>query len=338
MKAYNISIEGRKLHYLSGGKGPVIMLFHASPMSSRSLMPLIQLLQSDFTVIAPDTPGYGLSDLPVAQPEHIIEYVEIFDSFRNALGIEKMAVYGTATGAQIAIRYGLAYPHRISHIFLDNTAHFSGKEKEEIFESYFPDYTPKSDGSHLMAIWDTVIHLFQYFPWCFQTPKYKLSSPIPPVGVLHHFAMEYLRAGPEYDWAYKAAFRHEDRKYIQELKVPTHIFRWEASIIKAYAERIFEIDLPKNITSEVIPKSVDRYSAMHQAIYSRYKGDIQSVQHGIEESAQKEMTNLDMAFPEPEVSGQYLQQAWSTMRANKKEQTVDDVNQAFIYWASSQTK
>src|SRR5690606_14891693 len=54
--------DGRRIHYRRAGSGPPLVLLHASPSSSRVQIPLLRAWADDFTVIALDTPGFGLSD------------------------------------------------------------------------------------------------------------------------------------------------------------------------------------------------------------------------------------------------------------------------------------
>ena len=51
----------RQVHYRRGGQGPVVLLLHQSPQSSREMEPLIEAWGQSFTLIAPDSPGYGFS-------------------------------------------------------------------------------------------------------------------------------------------------------------------------------------------------------------------------------------------------------------------------------------
>ena len=69
-----VTVQGnwgpRQVHYRRAGTGPTLLLLHQSPQSSREFEPLMQVWGENFTVIAADAPGYGLSDpLGVAQAE-----------------------------------------------------------------------------------------------------------------------------------------------------------------------------------------------------------------------------------------------------------------------------
>ena len=57
-------IEGKRIHYLTAGQGPVLILLHGYTQTSRMWRPLIERLKDKFTIIAPDLPGIGESDIP----------------------------------------------------------------------------------------------------------------------------------------------------------------------------------------------------------------------------------------------------------------------------------
>ncbi len=330
-----LSVNNRSLHFLHAGSGPPIFLLHASPMSARSLSPLIELLSKTHTVVAIDTPGYGSSEAPTTQPSDISTYADLIHEVQVSLRIPQIGIYGTATGAQIGIRYALDYPDDVSHLFLDNCAHFTDDERENILREYFPDLTPNTDGHHLKLVWDIASNLFKYFPWCFKEEQYKLSSPTPPPHMIHRFALDYIKSGSNYDWAYRAAFAHEDRENIAALKVPSHIFRWESSILKTYTDRIFEGPLPDNVDYSIVKATQDRHLQMAQSISSIYKGediDLQLEKSQIDPIS-KHIDIPTTPFPIPESTGRYLLEAWSALDKIENLSTLEQKTEAFIIWA-----
>ena len=48
------------------GQGPVVLLIHGTGAASHSWRGLAPLLASDFTLIAPDLPGHGFTQTPLA--------------------------------------------------------------------------------------------------------------------------------------------------------------------------------------------------------------------------------------------------------------------------------
>lgn len=57
-------IDGVRLHYVTGGTGPLVMLVHGFAQTWYEWHQLMPLLATRFTVVAPDLPGLGLSEPP----------------------------------------------------------------------------------------------------------------------------------------------------------------------------------------------------------------------------------------------------------------------------------
>lgn len=255
------------IHCRIAGSGPALVLLHASPTSSAMFEPFIELLAPYFTVVAPDTPGYGLSDNLSAPPEDIQTYTSVLHQFFSELGLKRFAIYGSATGAQLAVRYGLTYPEQVTHLFLDNTAHFSDKQRNSILSKYFPDLTPTADGSHLKQLWKITRGIFTHFPWFSDRPEDKLEQALPPPVVLQMVANDFLQSVAHYDWAYHAAFVHEKAEYVQALEVASTLFYWEASIIRPYIDQLLSFSFPDNISVVNIPKDrTERLQEMKKRI------------------------------------------------------------------------
>lgn len=320
IEAHFCTIKNQKLHFLKAGKGSPIVLLHPSPSSSKSMVPFISELATHFTVFAIDTPGYGASDLMPQKPKSLKAYCKYLRPFFIKMGLEKFAIYGSATGAQIAIRYGLEYPKEVIHLYLDNAAHFSEELRNKILEHYFPDISPKYDGSHLMTIWTMVHDLFVFFPWCFASQKYRVAKPMPPATILHQIALEYMLAGKNYGLAYKAAFHHEKAEYVQQLIMPTTLFHWHGSIVKPYIENLVAHDLPPNIKEVEIPASPNiRFEMMKANIIATYPSTLTEFSFNEKkvesvEKLSKPIIELDLPKLVPDDSGAYLVKAWHYLR------------------------
>ncbi len=266
-----IKIGDQIVHYRSAGNGLPLLLLHPSPNSSKLLLPLIQALSEHFLVVAPDIPGYGLSQPLVSDFQDIKDYAFFFSQFLEELGFNRIAIYGTATGAQIAIRFGLEFPQKTAHLFLDNAAHFTDEQSTKILETYFPNLQAQYDGSHLPKIWTFVNDLFLFFPWSWSKNENRIHAPHPPDAVLQMVAMDFLQAGGNYDRAYRAAFIHEKVKHVQALTVPTTYFQWKGSILKPYMDSLLEHPLPENINVFTTPADrIARQQIMVQQINKDY--------------------------------------------------------------------
>src|SRR5271154_5417635 len=90
-------IDGAKLHYLPAGHGTPLILLHGYAETSLMWRPIIPLLAQRFTVIAPDLPGIGDSDIPADGLDMKSAAISIH-GLAVALGIKKAVVVGHDIG------------------------------------------------------------------------------------------------------------------------------------------------------------------------------------------------------------------------------------------------
>jgi len=260
-----LEVDGQYWHYRRAGAGPLAFLLHASPRNSAMFCPLMELLSPYFTVIAPDTPGYGLTDALPTQPDTLGDYLPYFKKFFQQIAQSNapFCVYGTATGAQLGIAYAYTYPDDVQHLYLDNAAHFEDATRDEIIQHYFPDFTPQADGGHLQQVWKMASSFFNYFPWFKNDEAHRVSTYSPTVGMVHTAAMEFLNAGPHYAAAYKAAFEHEKAANLAKVTVPTTLFRWKGAILLPYIDDLIRCGLNSNVQLvETQAATTERYAGI----------------------------------------------------------------------------
>ena len=337
MEQGHVFVAKKKVHFKVLGKGPALVLLHPSPHNSNMMLPLAKELASHYTVFCMDTPGYGASDALEAPPKDLLAYTELMQGAFKALGLTSLSLYGSATGAQLAIRYGLENPDNVNHVFLDNAAHFDDTLRAEILEHYFPDLTPQLDGQHLSRLWEIVSHLFLYFPWCFKSPKYALGREQLPASVLHTIAMDFLRAGGTYDWAYKAAFEHERAAYVQQLNVPTTIFRWNNSIITKYVDDLLNFDFPPNVsTFKIDGGATERMQSMTQYMKDKATGaTFLDLPDTFEPNVKKDTIAYKTGneqYPAVSADGKYLNRAWEILIMNNPELNARDIQSCLLDW------
>ena len=102
-------IDGVKLHYLTAGHGPTVILLHGFAETSRMWRPIIPLLAEKFTVIAPDLPGIGDSGIPADKIDMKTSANRIHAVARS-LGVEKARVVGHDIGLMVAYAYATQFP------------------------------------------------------------------------------------------------------------------------------------------------------------------------------------------------------------------------------------
>src|SRR5712691_7671536 len=102
-------VDGHKLHYLMAGRGPAVILLHGYTQTSRMWKPIIPLLAEKFTVIAPDLPGIGDSEIPTDGLDLKTAAMRIH-ALAKSLGIEKARVVGHDIGLMVAYEYAAQFP------------------------------------------------------------------------------------------------------------------------------------------------------------------------------------------------------------------------------------
>ena len=102
-------IEGVGIHYLTAGHGPAVILLHGYTQTSRMWRPIIPLLAEKFTVIAPDLPGVGDSDIPADGLDMKTAAIRIH-ALAKSLGVEKARVVGHDIGLMVAYAYAAQFP------------------------------------------------------------------------------------------------------------------------------------------------------------------------------------------------------------------------------------
>jgi len=109
ISSHDAVIDGLKLHYLQEGHGPAVILLHGYTQTSRMWRPIIPLLATKFTVIAPDLPGIGDSGIPKDGLDMKNAAVRIHALVRS-LGVQKARVVGHDIGLMVAYAYAAQYP------------------------------------------------------------------------------------------------------------------------------------------------------------------------------------------------------------------------------------
>ncbi|MGB3553313.1 MAG: alpha/beta hydrolase [Jannaschia sp.] len=108
--------DGTRIAVRVAGEGPPLLLIHGFPQNHRCWLPVLPALAVHFTCILPDLRGYGDSDAPADDPEHLTyskrrmarDLVAVLD----ALGHDRSHVAGHDRGARVAYRFALDHPDR----------------------------------------------------------------------------------------------------------------------------------------------------------------------------------------------------------------------------------
>jgi pimeloyl-ACP methyl ester carboxylesterase len=113
--AHDKDIDGVKIHYTSGGSGPVVVLLHGFAETSRMWNPILPVLGKKFTVIVPDLPGFGDSSIPTGTVGMKTAAIQIHDLVRS-LGVTKARVVGHDIGLMVAYAYAAQFPSEVEKL------------------------------------------------------------------------------------------------------------------------------------------------------------------------------------------------------------------------------
>ncbi|HEY4275044.1 MAG TPA: alpha/beta fold hydrolase, partial [Rhizomicrobium sp.] len=119
-------IGGVNIHYQEAGDpaAPALLLLHGFPSTARMWDRLIPALAPHFHVIAPDYPGFGLSDAP---PPDSFEYTfdnlaKIMMALLGHIGMDRYSLILQDYGGPIGMRMALADKGRLQTIVAQNMA------------------------------------------------------------------------------------------------------------------------------------------------------------------------------------------------------------------------
>jgi len=182
-----------------------LVLLHESPLSSR-VWELVLPESGQFRrVIAPDTPGYGLSDPPPREGFEIQDYAAALLEALEDAGVAQMVVCGVHTGASIALELA-NQSDSVLGVILSGVALLTDDERTRYLDSWTPPIPLSSDGEQFQWALERYHRI-----WGANTPAWMLNLAI----------NEVLQGWNRYSWGYRAAFRYDPEPVLRSLAIPT---------------------------------------------------------------------------------------------------------------------
>ena len=204
-------VDGVKLHYLTAGHGPAVILLHGYTQTSRMWRPIIPLLAAKFMVIAPDLPGIGDSAIPADGLDMKNAAIRVH-ALAKSLGIEKARVVGHDIGLMVAYAYTAQFP--------------SETQKLVVMDAFLPGVAGWEDVYNNPSVWhfrfngptpEALVRgrertYFEYFWNDFAADKTHSS----PEADRAAYAAAYARPGRmRAGWAYFVSFQQAARDFAQ---------------------------------------------------------------------------------------------------------------------------
>jgi haloalkane dehalogenase len=201
-----VSVEGRRVHYRRAGQGPAVLLVHQSPRSSAEFGATIERWAEHFTVIAPDTPGFGHSDPIPGEPE-IGDFAAALLALLDALRIERIGAYGFHSGGIILANAFARAPDRFSALAIGGYAIWTEAERAAFGAAYLPPFRPSAYGEHLTWLWNRILEQSWFFPWFDVRPETRLSVAHDDPARVDAVVRDMLDSGDAYRGGYGAVLR-----------------------------------------------------------------------------------------------------------------------------------
>lgn len=143
-----------QVHYREAGAGGrPLLLLHQSPISGAQFEAVLPLLAArGFHAVAPDMPGFGMSD-PAPEPLALATYASCVPAALAHLGWSRCALVGHHTGAVVGGMHAVAAPETLDALVLNGFPLMTAAEREYFGTFYFGRQGPVPDGSHLLQAW-----------------------------------------------------------------------------------------------------------------------------------------------------------------------------------------
>ena len=222
--------RGRQHLRCAGQSGRLLIALQSAPGSAAPLAPLLAGLAPSRRIVAPDYIGNGDSD----RPDHQVDIARLAQDtldLADALGEPHFDLWGTHTGALIALEAALIAPHRVGRLILEAPPLLPPEFTADILANYLPKLTPDPWGLHLQQAWNMRRDMFLFWPWYRATRSAVRPLRLPDAGFLHDWTLGLLKSGTTYDRSYRAAFEYDTRAALARLQTPALVCAGPADML-----------------------------------------------------------------------------------------------------------
>jgi pimeloyl-ACP methyl ester carboxylesterase len=120
----DIEVNGVRLHCIVEGEGPLVLLLHGFPETSRAWRKQIPALAQRFQVVAPDLRGFGASDKPKGIAAYRTSVVaDDIVALVHGFGAERAHVVGHDWGGGVAWATAMEHPEAVDRLVVLNCPH-----------------------------------------------------------------------------------------------------------------------------------------------------------------------------------------------------------------------
>lgn len=266
-----IDVPGGQVHCREAGGGGVVplVLLHPSPGSAKMLEPLLAAVATRRRSIALDTRGNGDSTpLAMADPA-IADFARATLEALDGLGIDRFDLFGSHTGASIAMETAIAAPARVRRLILCSMGLWDAARQASHLARNTPDFTPDLDGTQFTRVWHYCRDQYLFWPWYERTAEARRAIGLPPAQELHDFALEVLKASASYHMSYRAVARHPKRERLTLIRVPTLVTSARSDSLIRYLDEMHRL-VPGAARAEVDEMESEAGLAQAARLYDEF--------------------------------------------------------------------
>jgi pimeloyl-ACP methyl ester carboxylesterase len=229
-RSYVETPRGRVHLRMSGPDMSPLIALHSAPGSSAPLTPLLTGLGKGRRVIAPDFIGNGDSG-KIDAPVDIATLARDALSVADALGLQRFDLWGTHTGALIAMEAAIIAPERVGRVILEAPPLLAPAFTVDLLANYFPPLVPDGWGLYLQHAWNMRRDMFLFWPWYRAERDAARPLDVPDAAFLHDWTIGLLASGATYHRSYRAAFEYDTRARMPLLTRPAFVCAGPADML-----------------------------------------------------------------------------------------------------------
>jgi pimeloyl-ACP methyl ester carboxylesterase len=185
------------------------------------------------------------------------------DELTRKLGWSRYSIYGTHTGAGVALEMAIAFPERVNSVLVDSCSMQHASERVEHRIRYFPPMSPDVWGSHVFETWNIQKDGEVFWPWYLPDSEHAKESTSTGLARLHDSVICTLRSRTTPVW--QAMSLYEARNRVSKVHQPVLFVTGPKDIFKSYVPEARSL-APANFTFRDVPATIWAAKADPQGI------------------------------------------------------------------------
>ncbi len=116
-----MDLDGTRIHFVDEGSGETVLLLHGNPAWCFLYRKIIAALKRDFRCVAPDYPGYGMSEAPSGYGFTPREHSVVVEHFVDRLGLKNLTIMVQDWGGPVGFGLAVRRPELVRRFIIGNT-------------------------------------------------------------------------------------------------------------------------------------------------------------------------------------------------------------------------